>query len=217
MIPQHQSISNEHATPIDFLEAEHRVMGGIDLDVASCAIANQQVKATSFFTKEDDGLSRNWYGRVHCNPPGGKLRWDNEAMRWVPVPSKGSGESSARVWWESMHKRWLGGQFEQGIFVGFNTNLLAIAPSIWEFPICMVTNEAATSFVSGGRIKYEVIEEDGIRGSKAPPHASFFVYLPPPSRIVYPRDYATREESIARFEHEFSIFGRVGTLRRAAA
>ena len=44
-------------------------MGAIDLDPASNAKANEIVKAFQYYTKEDDGLSKDWFGNVWLNPP----------------------------------------------------------------------------------------------------------------------------------------------------
>jgi ParB family chromosome partitioning protein len=44
-------------------------MGGIDLDPASSAIAQERVQATTFHTIADDGLTKRWSGRVWLNPP----------------------------------------------------------------------------------------------------------------------------------------------------
>ena len=44
-------------------------MGEIDVDPASSEFAQRTVKAGQFFTIDDDGLNRDWNGRVWLNPP----------------------------------------------------------------------------------------------------------------------------------------------------
>jgi phage N-6-adenine-methyltransferase len=60
---------NEWYTPPQFIESARNVMGQIDLDPASSEIANKTVQATTFFTKSDDGLKKEWHGNVWMNPP----------------------------------------------------------------------------------------------------------------------------------------------------
>lgn len=62
--------NNEWYTPLDYLAAARKVLGSVDLDPASCAVANQNVGAARFFSEADDGLGQEWSaGSLWMNPP----------------------------------------------------------------------------------------------------------------------------------------------------
>ena len=60
---------NEWYTPQDYVGAARFVLGEIDLDPATHPTAQEWIKAKKFFTEEDNGLSKEWHGRVWLNPP----------------------------------------------------------------------------------------------------------------------------------------------------
>ena len=60
---------DEWFTPAEWIERARQALGAIDLDPASNAHAQKTVRASKFYTKADDGLSKPWTGRVFCNPP----------------------------------------------------------------------------------------------------------------------------------------------------
>lgn len=60
---------NEWYTPQEHIDAAYKVLGSVDLDPASSEIANQRVRAGRIFTIADDGLTKEWGGKVWMNPP----------------------------------------------------------------------------------------------------------------------------------------------------
>jgi phage N-6-adenine-methyltransferase len=60
---------NEWYTPAQHIEAARAVLGAFDLDPATSEFAQERVKASNYFTQDDDGLAHEWFGRVWLNPP----------------------------------------------------------------------------------------------------------------------------------------------------
>lgn len=60
---------DECYTPHDIINRARECMGSIDLDPASCATANQVVRAETYYDKNSDGLTKRWFGNVWLNPP----------------------------------------------------------------------------------------------------------------------------------------------------
>jgi phage N-6-adenine-methyltransferase len=65
----YNSGENRWNTPRRYIDMAAVVMGGIDCDPASSDKANETVGAATYYTIEDDGLTKPWHGRVWMNPP----------------------------------------------------------------------------------------------------------------------------------------------------
>jgi site-specific DNA-methyltransferase (adenine-specific) len=63
---QYSAKTVEWATPADFFAKVDAEFGPFTLD--PCATP-ENAKCASYYTREQDGLSLPWFGRVFCNPP----------------------------------------------------------------------------------------------------------------------------------------------------
>jgi len=61
--------NSEWYTPSEYIAIAKEVMGGVDTDPASTEKAQETVQAACYYTQEEDGLSKEWRGRVWLNPP----------------------------------------------------------------------------------------------------------------------------------------------------
>lgn len=159
MSAKHSSASNSHYTPKPIVDAARETMGWIDLDPASCELANRIVGAPRFFTEENDGLDKAWHGRLFLNPPGGKLR----------------GKSQATLWWQHLVAGWELGDVTEAVFVAFSLEFLQTGQSSGYsplgFPFCIPKR----------RLNFWTPNADGtdlIEGT-SPTHANAIIYLPP--------------------------------------
>lgn len=162
MIPQHSCATVEHYTPAHVVELARKVLGEFDLDPASCAAANETVRARCYWALPVDGLECHWSGRVFLNPPGGTT-----PDKWRKIFQT---KSNACAWWRKLCNEWQCGRTTEAIFIGFTLELLRSAQGNWlhpfDFTIC----------VPSERLRF---------GGDSPTHANVIVYLgDKPERFV---------------------------------
>jgi len=185
-LPQHSSKSNEHYTPAKWPDAARLVMGGIDLDPASCELANEVVQAERIYTKADDGLLQPWHGRVWCNPPYG-----------YRSRRSGGRTSNKQVWVDRCVQAYLSGEIEQCCLLVTSSTGDGWFRPLWSNWVCF---------------PYERISFYGPDGSSdSNPGSSAVVYLGPngdafrrifsPLGRVVPPEYAP-EKQLPLWDHE---------------
>jgi hypothetical protein len=188
--------SVEWYSPPEIVEAARGTMGGIDLDPASCLLANRTVKAPRFFTAEQNGLAQVWRGRVFLNPPGGVAEGEADER------------SIQKRWWRSLAKRWSEGSIGQAYFVGFSIEILQSAqkgaggwPVPTMFPLCVPRERPrylkAVARAAGG---FDLVPDP------SPTHAGCLVYLPPHGDV--------RAEYVLRFMSAHADLGAVFNVGR---
>jgi len=121
------SESTEWFTPSRYIEAARLIMGGIDIDPASCELANQMVRATAIYTKETNGYDKRWYGRVWLNPPYGHDDKKGNQARW-----------SARL----IEQYQAGITTQAVLLVNAVTDRKWFQP-LWNYPICFCDHRIA--------------------------------------------------------------------------
>lgn len=144
-----RSDSDEWYTPRIYVEAARRVMGGIDLDPATCALANMTVRAPAIYTRRDDGLAYPWHGRVWLNPPYGGVN-----AQFV----------------DHLLREHAAGRVEQAVLClnSHATDTIWFQP-LWDYPVCLTHHRVR--FVGGQR--------DKTPGEVTPTTGTAFVYVGP--------------------------------------
>ena len=61
--------NNEWYTPPYIIDLAREVLGHINVDPASNLIAQEWIKADTFFTEDTNGLDKPWKGKIWVNPP----------------------------------------------------------------------------------------------------------------------------------------------------
>ena len=184
---QHSCKSAEHYTPAAYVEAARYVLGGIDLDPASCAMANATVQAKHYYTKDDDGLDNPWHGLVYLNPPGDprgrlvKAFWRRACQHAL------FGGDDAAVLWAGYS---LGPLPRLHTCEPFDDGTSCPGPIHW--PLVIIGPQGPETTI-GGRICWI----DGVTGEPGmqPGHGNYFCLLG-----------GNREQS-ARFRKRFGSFG----------
>jgi ParB family chromosome partitioning protein len=155
----HSSESVEYYTPPIYIEAARAVLGEIDLDPASCDEANRTVRAGTHFTVADDGLSREWFGRVWLNPPYGN--------------HPRLGKSNQGLWSERLFLAYRHEKIEAAILlVNAVTDRVWFQPA-WNHSICFTDH----------RIRY--LTPANAPDVHQPTHGNAFVYLGPDHELFY--------------------------------
>ena len=148
----HSSQSVEWYTPSEYLQAVRQVLGGIDLDPASCELANRAVRAERYYDITTDGLSRSWPGRVFLNPPYGKTE---------------DGQSNQALWSGRLIEQYAAGITSEAILLVNAATGDLWFQSLWQglpasSPICFTR-----------RIKFYTPEGQ----PSQPTHGNAFIYL----------------------------------------
>lgn len=157
--------SVEHYTPREVVEAARELMGGIDLDPASCEAANRVVRATRIHTEEDNGLDYTWWGKVFLNPPGGGL--NTKSANWGWAKDKKT-RSNAVLWWRTLCEQFAEGNVTEAIFLGFSLEIMQTSQGEGFAPV-----QAFPHVVPVNRIRF--LTPDGV--GEQPTHSNVIVYL----------------------------------------
>lgn len=115
------SETEDHGTPVGYVEIARYTLGRLDLDPASSAYWNHYVvKARTFYDERVDMLSpkTHLFGTVLLNAPSRAKKKDD------PRPA-----ISVRPFWEKLFDYWNRGEVESAVYVVFSLNQLTMLQS----------------------------------------------------------------------------------------
>lgn len=185
---KHSMLSPERYSPSPVVEAARALMGGIDLDPASCAMANRTVRAARYITREEDGLAQEWHGRVWLNPPGGKYR-----------DKAGKSRGLVPAFWRRLLEEMRAGRVSEAVWLGYSLEQLATLQGDGGWPRGPLWHAAGVC-VCRARLEFLEPREGELDPVPltSPTHANFVAYLNPHSKRA----------GVAFLEH-FERFGEV--------
>lgn len=142
--------NSEWMTPVKYVDAAREAMGGIDLDPASTGVANLRVRAKTYYTRQDDGLSQRWIGRVWMNPPYSDHR--GQAADWI----------------SHLHYHWRFGGVDQAV-------ALIYLVTLFQEPMQRVLRNSLLCILDH-RIKFELADQ-AAKQPHDPTQPNAFLYL----------------------------------------
>ncbi len=170
----YSSESDEWYTPAEVVESARLVMGRIDLDPASCPVANRTVRASAYYSQRQDGLhpSRPWRGCVWMNPPYGGKAKDFTNRLLVELAAGNVEQAIVLLGSQAMVTQWADPAIRAAASIGFTRGRWAFEPG----------NGQATSSPAGGSalLYYGPNREAFARVYDSELHCLFPAWPPPP-------------------------------------
>ena len=147
-LPRLSNKSVEWYTPAEYIKAAREVMTSIELDPASCEIANRVVRATKYYDVKTNGLLQPWQARsLWLNPPYGRT----------------DSRSNQEIWSCKLIAEHEAENVEEAILLVNAATDTEWFHRLWTYSICFVKQ----------RINFYSPEGD----TGGPTHASAFVYF----------------------------------------
>lgn len=225
----HMSSSNEAYTPREIVAAERIALGGeIDIDPASCPLANTVVQAKHIYTITDDGLRKPW-GPINSWGPGTASEIDDDdpaqrpsRARCNPPGGKDGNKSVTVQWWRHGVSEWVRGNVGCMTWIAFKLDFLQITQQIQglplplDFVVCCPKDRLAylTPNLPGPTAKNpdrkpsakQIADHaaTGLCTGDSPPHASAIIFLPERDDDGY-----VNMCSVDRFREAFRDIGAV--------
>lgn len=177
-----QSSGNvEYYTPLEIIHKARVVMGGIDLDPASSAVANKRVRAERFFTTKDRSLQSDWVGNIWLNHPFGRA----EPPCPPGCPKQHTHHSypffGNNAWIKKLYEEYDYGNLEQACCITFAATSEKWFQPLLDFPMCFLSPRT-NYFLPDGSIKRGVTK------------GSVVTYI---------------GENVKKFKREFAFFGTI--------